>query len=124
MNDPYKNYKDNSINTMTRGEQLILLLDKAVQRLTIVSLMMEDGNFTEAIINLNKTRDIFNYLMACLDKKFEFATDLLQLYSFINAEIVKAAGKKDKTAIDNLIPIVIELRDTWKEAEKLARINK
>lgn len=124
MNDPYKNYKANSISTMTKGEQLILLFDKAIQRLNVSKTLLDDDNKHEAIIQLNRTRDIFNYLIVALDRSYEHADELISLYTFINSEIVKAAGKCDKSYIDEVLPIVIDLRDTWEEASKLARINK
>lgn len=124
MNNPYENYKNNSINTMTKGEQLILLFEKAEQRLNIAKTFFEQNKIDEAIHQLNRTRDIFNYLMVCLDKKFEYARDLLELYTFINTEIIKAAGRKDVKFIEGILPIVHELRDTWTQAEKLAKIKK
>lgn len=124
MIDPYKNYKEISINTMTKGEQLVLLLDKAVQRIVSAGVMLDQDKQADAGVLISRAIDIFNYLMVCLDKSFEVSTDLISLYSFINGELIKAKAKNDKSYIENILPIVRDLRDTWAEAEKLARINK
>ncbi len=124
MIDPYKNYKNMSINTMTKGEQLVLLFDKAVQRMVAANVLLDENKINEAEILINKTVDIFNYLMVCLDRDYNISSDLMTMYSFINGELLKGKIKKDKSYIEGVLPIVKELRDTWAEAEKMARINK
>ena len=124
MIDPYKNYKNMSINTMTKGEQLVLLFDKAVQRMVAANVLLDEQKINEAEILINKTVDIFNYLMVCLDQNYDISSDLMTMYSFINGELLKGKVKKDKSYIEGVLPLVKELRDTWAEAEKLARINK
>lgn len=124
MIDPYKNYKNISINTMTKGELLILLFDKLVQRLTLSTILYKDSKIVEANLNLNKARDIFNYLLTSLDHGYGLSKDLSELYSFFNAEIIKAVAKKDISLIENILPMIRELRDTWVEAEKLSKLDK
>lgn len=124
MIDPYKNYKNISINTMTKGELLVLLFDKLVQRLTLATILYKDNKIEEANLNLNKSRDIFNYLLVSLDHSYGLSKDLSELYAFFNAEIIKAVGKKDISLIENILPMVRELRDTWLDAEKLAKQGK
>ncbi len=121
MIDPYKNYKNMSINTMTKGELLVLLFDKLVQRLTLSTILYKDSKIEEANLNLNKARDIFNYLLTSLDHGYVLSKDLSELYSFFNAEIIKAVAKKDISLVEKILPMVKELRDTWSEAEKLSK---
>jgi flagellar protein FliS len=124
MIDPYKNYKNISINTMAKGELLILLFDKLVQRLTLATILYKDNKIEDANINLNKSRDIFNYLLTSLDHSYGLSKDLSELYAFFNAEIIKAVSKKDISLIEQILPMIRELRDTWVEAEKLSKKNK
>lgn len=124
MIDPYKNYKNMSINTMTKGELLVLLFDKLVQRLTLSIILYKDNKIEEANLNLNKSRDIFNYLLTNLDHGYGLSKDLSELYAFFNAEIIKSVAKKDISLIEQILPMIRELRDTWSEAEKLAKHNR
>lgn len=124
MIDPYKNYKNISINTMTKGEQLILLFDKAIQRMVAASVMIDEKKYNEMNILLDKTVDIFNYLIVCLDKSFKLTPDLVKMYSFINSELIMSKIKKDKARIESILPIVRDLRDTWIEADKISRTTK
>ncbi len=124
MIDPYKNYKNISINTMSKGELLVLLFDKLVQRLTLATILYKDNKVEEANISLNKSKDIFNYLITSLDHSYGLSKDLSELYAFFNAEIIKAIAKKDISLIEQILPMIRELRDTWVDAEKLSRRNK
>lgn len=124
MLDPYKNYKNTSISTMTKGEQLVLLFDEVLKKLTLATILMPQNKVEETNDSLQKCKDIFNYLMVCLDNNYDISKDLMEMYAFLNGEIIKAAAKQDKTIIENILPIVRELRDTWAEADKLSRINK
>lgn len=124
MINPYKNYKNMSINTMTKGEQLVLLFDKLVQRLTAATILFKENKIEETNINLNKSKEIFNFLLVSLDNNYELSKDLTELYSFFNAEIIKSIAKKDINLIEEILPMVRDLRDTWEEAEKLSRLNK
>jgi len=124
MINPYQNYKKTSIETLTKGEQLVLLLDKAIQRLTLAKMKIEAKDYKTADYELGRTNDIFNYLIVCLDSKIEISKELNQMYSFINAEVIKASAKHDIAHIDNALPLVRELRDTWEEADKIARANR
>jgi len=124
MINPYQNYKKTSIETLTKGEQLVLLLDKAIQRLTLAKMKIEAKDYKTADHELGRTNDIFNYLIVCLDSKIEISKELNQMYSFINAEVIKASAKHDIAHIDNALPLVRELRDTWEEADKIARANR
>lgn len=121
MLNPYKQYKENSINTMTKGELLILLFDEAIKKLNQSKLLIEHGDYDNANINLTKVRHIFNYLIATLDDKFQLSRDLADMYIFFNAEIVKASSLKTTKYIDEILPIIKDLRNTWTEADKIAR---
>lgn len=124
MIDPYKKYKNISVSTMTRGEQLILLFDKAIQRMVASTIMIDEKKYDEAKVLLDKTVDIFNYLIVCLDKSFSLSPDLVKMYSFINSELIMSKIKNDKARIEAVLPIVRDLRDTWSEAEKISRTAK
>lgn len=124
MINPYQNYKKTSIETLTKGEQLVLLLDKAIQRLTLAKMKIESKEYDIAEHELKRTNDIFNYLMVCLDFKLDISKEINEMYAFINAEVIKASAKHDTVHIDNALPLVRELRDTWEEADKIARANR
>lgn len=124
MLNPFEQYKRTSVNTMTKGELLILLFDEAIKKLNQSKILMEQGDFDNADIILEKTRKIFNHLIVTLDDKYQLSQELSDMYMFFNAEIIKASSMKDTKHIDDILPMVKELRTTWAEADKISRTSK
>ena len=124
MLNAFEQYKKTSVNTMTKAELLILLFDEAIKKLNRSKVLMEQGDFENAKVNLEKTRNIFIYLTVNLDEKYEMSQELSDMYMFFNAEIIKASSMKSTKYIDEILPMVKELRDTWEEADKIARVSK
>lgn len=121
MLNPFEQYKKTSVNTMTKGELLILLFDEAIKKLNQSKLLMENEDFENANLFLKKVREIFNYLIATLDDKYQLSQDLADMYMFFNTETVKASSLKSTKYIDDILPIIKELRNTWAEADKIAK---
>jgi flagellar protein FliS len=124
MLNPYQQYKNTSIYTMTKGELLVLLYDEMIKRLNHGKILMENGSYEEANNNFKKCRKILSHLTATLDSNFEFYDDLVSIYSFLSREIIKASSLKNIGVVDEILPLIRELRDTWAEADKIARISK
>ncbi len=121
MLNPFEQYKKTSVNTMTKGELLILLFDEAIKKLNQSKLLMEHNDYENANISLEKVRNIFNYLIATLDDKYQISRELTDMYMFFNTEIIKATSMKSTKHIDDILPIIKDLRNTWTEADTIAR---
>lgn len=124
MLNPFEQYKKTSVNTMTKGELLILLFDEAIKKLNQSKLLMEQSDFEDANISLEKTRKIFNHLIVTLDDKYSLSKDLSDMYMFFISQIIKASSMKNIKYIDDILPIVKDMRNTWAEADKIARTAK
>lgn len=124
MLNPFEQYKRTSVNTMTKGELLILLFDEAIKRLNQGKVLIENNDYNNANISLEKARKIFNHLIVTLDDKYELSKDLAEMYMFFNREIIKASSMKSSKYIEDILPIVKDLRNTWVEADKIARTSK
>jgi flagellar protein FliS len=123
-NNPIMQYKEQSINTMSKGEQLITLLNEALKNLHYGSMMLKDKNYATAEKCTGKCKNIINYLSSVLDRQYDISSELYELYYFINQQIIKAEIKRDGTILDELVPLVEQMRDTWEEAEKLSHMKK
>lgn len=124
MLNPYEQYKKASVNTMTKGELLLLLFDEIIKKLNYSKILMENQDYEQADINLRKCKDIINHLIVSLDDKYELSGELTELYMFFNREITKASYSKSTKIIDDILPIIKDLRDTWAEADKISRAAK
>ena len=123
-NNPIMQYKEQAINTMSKGEQLITLLNETLKNLHYGSMMLKDKNYATAEKCTGKCKNIINYLSSVLDRQYDISTELYELYYFINQHIIKAEIKRDGTILDELVPLVEQMRDTWEEAEKLSHMKK
>ncbi|MEL7649264.1 MAG: flagellar export chaperone FliS [Sedimentibacter sp.] len=124
MISAFEQYKKTSVNTMTRGELLVLLYDEAIKKMNMSKMLMENNDFDNAGINLEKCRKIFNHLIVTLDDNYALSKDLREMYMFFNKELILASSKKSIKNIDNILPLVKDLRNTWEEADKIAKSAK
>ena len=122
----YSTYKNNSINYASKEQLLLMLLEGACKYVKIGRQAVEDKDIKKAHENLVKTQDIFYELMATLDisKGGEWASSLYNVYDFIVRRLVDANIKKDVVILDEVIPLIEEIKDTWNEAYKLSKVNK
>lgn len=122
--DPIHQYKEQSVLTMSRGEQLVALFNEALKNLRYGSRLMKEENYDIAAKCTDKSKKIFSYLSSILDNQYDISGQLYQLYYFINQETIRAEIKRDASVLDGIIPLVEELSDTWTQAEKLSHMHK
>ncbi|WP_315121931.1 flagellar export chaperone FliS [uncultured Clostridium sp.] len=119
----YNAYKNNSVNFASKEQLLLMLLDGAVKFSKISKNAMEEKDVKKAHENIIKTENIFYELIATLDveRAGSWATSLVQIYEFIIQRLVDANMKKDVAIMDEVIPLIEEVRDTWEEAYKVSK---
>lgn len=123
--NPYNTYKQNSVNMASREQLLLMLLDGAVKYTKIARLAILEKNMARAHKELIRVQDIFLELMITMDKSAgKHMEDLYNLYEFIKTEIAKANIKKDVKIIDNILPVIEEVRDLWYEVDKKIKTGK
>ncbi len=119
--NPYKKYREQSINTMTQGELLGLLYDTCVKRLNEGVYFIEEKNYSKANESLQKAERILRYLDGTLDRQYEISENLTLLYDYFLRRIMTGNIHKDVEPINEVIPMIEDLGKTFKEAEKIAR---
>lgn len=115
----YQQYKTQSINTMTQGEMLILLYDELIKRLTRAEMALKNQNYTVFDESVKRCREIVDYLASTLDKKYAISQDLSKMYEYFQYEFARLSAGRKTAVIDEIKPLIIELRDTFKEADKI-----
>lgn len=116
-------YKNNSVNYASKEQLLLMLLDGSVRFARLARQAIIDKDIEKASRNLIKTQNIFYELMASLDvnRGGDWANSLMSVYDFIVRELAEANIKKDVKIIDDIMPIIEEIRDTWTEAYKISK---
>jgi flagellar protein FliS len=117
--NPYNAYKQNSVNMASKEHLLLMLLDGAVKYTKIARLAILEKNVARAHKELVRVQDIFLELMITMDKNAgSYMEDLYNVYEFIKNELIKANMKKDIKVIENVLPLIEEVRDMWYEVDR------
>lgn len=114
----YQQYKQQSVNSMTPGELLLLLYDELVKRATMASIALDKGDFPTFESAIDRCTDIINYLDETLDHKYPISRDLSRLYEYFTYQLGRIRIGRNKKELAELRPMLAELRDTFHIAEK------
>jgi flagellar protein FliS len=116
----YQQYKQQSINTMTSGEMLNLLFDELLKRMTRADLALEKKDYEIFDQSIQRSIDIVTYLKNTLDFNYEISGELKRLYDFFLYEFSRIKAGRNSAVIAEVRPLIIDLRDTFKEAQRLS----
>lgn len=120
--NPYNAYKQNTVTMASKEQLLLMLVDGAVKYTKIARLAIEQRDIQRAHNELIRVQDIFTELMVTLDRSSgEMAENLYKVYEFIKRKLVQANMKKDVAIIDEVLPVIEQVRDTWYEVNKKAK---
>lgn len=114
----YQQYKTQSVLTMTPGEMLVLLYDELLKRLSRAEFALEKEEYELFEQSITRCVDIVVYFKDTLDYKFEISQELRAMYDFFILELGRIKAGRSKEVINELMPLVRELRDTFDEAAK------
>ncbi len=117
-NRGYQHYKEQSINTMTQGELLLLLYDELLKRLLRCDLALAKKDYVMFDASADRCLQIVRYLDDTLDPKYPISRELHRLYDFFGYELNRVKMGRNKTELDNIRPMITELRDAFKTADK------
>lgn len=116
----YQNYRTQAVSTMTPGEMLNLLYDELLKRLTRAELALEKKDYKLFDQSMKRSVEIVNYLKNTLDHNYKISSELKRLYDFFLYEFSRISAGRNSLVISEVRPLIVELRDAFKEAEKLS----
>lgn len=114
----YQNYKQQSINSMTSGELLLLLYDELVKRSTLASIALDKQDWPAFEAALDRCIDIVDYLDETLDLQYPISHDLARMYDYFTYEMGRIKLGRNKKELDRLRPMLVDMRDAFRTAEK------
>lgn len=111
-------YKEQSVNSMTSGELLLLLYDELVKRITLAEITLEKQQWPEFEAAVGRCIAIINYLDETLDRAIPISHELARLYEYFTYSLGRIRIGRNKKLLAHIKPMLIDLRDTFKQAEK------
>ena len=114
----FQSYKEQSVNTMTQGELLLLLYDELYKRLSQAELMLDQQNFPVYEASIERSVAIIDYLDSTLDRQYPISKNLAQLYEYFTYELGRAKIGRRKEVLTHVKTMVGEMRDAFRQAQK------
>ena len=114
----FQSYKEQSVNTMTQGELLLLLYDELYKRLSQAELMLDQQNYPVYEASIARAFAIIDYLDSTLDRQYPISGNLAQLYEYFTYELGRAKIGRRKEVLTHVKTMVGELRDAFRQAQK------
>ncbi len=96
----YQQYKQQSVNSMTPGELLLLLYDELVKRATMASIALDKEDFPSFEAAVQRCTDIINYLDETLDDKYPISRDLSRLYEYFTYQLRRIKLGRNKAVLE------------------------
>lgn len=122
----YNTYKSNSVNYASKEQLLLMLVEGACKYVKVGRQAILDKDMNKAHDNLVKTQNIFYELMVTLDlsQGGDWAQSIFDVYDFIARRLTDANIKKDIKIVDEVIPLIEDIKDMWNEAYKISKETK
>lgn len=120
----YQQYKAQSLETLTKGEIVVKLFEEASKQISMGIFFANNGNSFKSYNCIAKAQKIIQTLEFSLDGRYAISVELKDMYLFLHAQLGKAAAEKDTERMKELLSLVDDLKTTFRQAEKLARVKR
>lgn len=114
----YNKYKEQTINSMTTGELLLLLYDELVKRSTLAHISLQKQDYPVFEEAITRCIDIVKYLDATLDRSYPISRELARMYEYFIYTLGRVKIGRNQKLLDHVRPMLAEFRDTFRQAEK------
>jgi flagellar protein FliS len=119
MSNPYEKYKNNAVSSLSQEQLVIMLVEGAVKYTKVARLALEKGDLERANKELIRVQNIYGELIASMDTNAgDFAKELVTIYACIKKKLVEANVKKDVAIVDEVLPLIEQVRDVWCAVKK------
>jgi flagellar protein FliS len=120
----YQQYKAQSLETLTKGEIVIKLFEEASKQISTAIFLTNSENSVKVYNCIAKAQKIIQALDFSLDMRYAISSELNDMYVFLYEKLGEAAVSKDVALMKDLLSLVDELKVTFRQADKLARVKK
>lgn len=120
LTSPYEKYRQSSVQTSAPSQLLLMLYDGAIRFIRGGVEGIREQNIDKANSSLNKAQSIITELMVTLDLNYEVSKGLSSLYEYINHLLIESNIKKDTAFAEEALGYLVELREAWAQAAKIA----
>ena len=98
-----------------------MLYEGAIKFCNIDIVWIENKDIEKAHTNIIKTEKIIEEFLRSLDEKYPVYKEFENVYVYLMRRLREANAYKDKEILEEVLTHLRSMRDTWKEAMKLAK---
>ncbi len=121
MNNVYQQYQQNSVMTASPEELTLMLYNGAIKFINLAKYHMQEKDMEKVHNAIVRAQDIISELNITLNMDYELSEGLRSLYTFILEKLMEANIQKNTSILEEVLPLVEDMRDTWKLAMQEAR---
>ncbi|MDR0984126.1 MAG: flagellar protein FliS [Ruminococcus sp.] len=124
MVNPYKQYKQQAVLTLSPGELVVKLLDRCITDLEQAKAILDEKNdkmylsYHTITSHLHHAITILEYMIASLDMQYEISDQLSSLYEFYIWKIKNANSEKNPKILAEIIPMISDIKTGFIGAER------
>lgn len=114
----YNNYKEQTVNSMTAGELLLLLYDELVKRGSLAKIALDKQDYITFEAAVDRCIAIVAYLDETLDRSYPVSKDIARMYEYFLFSLARVRIGRNGKLLEEIRPMFAEFRDTFRQAEK------
>ena len=99
-----------------------MLYEGGIRFLNQAIISIEKKDYMRANQVILRVQDIIREFQITLDHQYPISQQFDSLYDYMHRRLVEANMSKDIEAINEVLEMFREFRDTWREAMKLAKV--
>lgn len=119
--NPYQTYKQQSVLTMTPGQMLLSVYDELIKQINFAKLGFQDNDIVIINRSMLKSQKIVHVLQSTLNFDYSISNNLNDLYDYFDFVFRNTNMKKDASGLDDVLSMVVELKEAFAQADKLTR---
>ena len=119
--NPYAAYKKQSVTTATPMEIVVKLYEETERQLNRAIVYIDNKDYESANAALSKAQDVVDALRSVLDINLPIGQNLDALYIYFSKQIIMANAKKDTGMINELLPMIAELKDAFVQVSAMSK---
>lgn len=116
----YQESKRYAIESLSKGEVVVKLFEEASKQLKMAILLTERQEVVKSFNCIAKAQKIISSLTLSLDMQYPISIELNEMYNFIYAKLGEANVSRDLQLMKDLWSLINDLKDSFKEAEKIS----
>jgi len=119
--NPYAKMQNDAVYTASKEELTLMLYEGGIKFCNLALTAMEKNDSVKKNELLQRIQDIVREFQITLNFDYPISNELNNLYDYMHRRLVTANIRNDAEALTEVLNMFRSMRDTWKEAMKLAR---